>query len=160
METQQRSLLALLQPWIKFLLELYLMVNLLLAISQMETQHPAVDNQSSNQTRTSFKLDNFPTSGLQFSEEKMLGFHGPRTNLGCIRRPFTRTGIENRIRELELQAVHMRSLWKSKWERTKHQIIQRLQTHLISLHFLALAVRDRLHVGRQQLCLRLGDASS
>ena len=60
------------------------------------------------------------------------------------------------IRELVLQAVHMRSLWKSKWERTKHQ----LQTHLMSLHTLALAVRDRLHVGRQRLCLRLGDASS
>ena len=69
-------------------------------------------------------------------------------------------GLKNRIRELELQAVHMRSLWKSKWGRTKHQLIQRLQTHLISLHVLALAVRDRLHVGRQQLCLRLGDASS
>ena len=37
---------------------------------------------------------------------------------------------KNRIRELDLQAVHMRSLWKLKWER------------------------------RLQLCLRLGDASS
>jgi hypothetical protein len=68
--------------------------------------------------------------------------------------------MEKRIRELEMQAVYMRSLWKLKWERTKHQLTHRLQTHLMSLHVLALAVRDRLHVGRQQLCLRLGDASS
>ena len=52
------------------------------------------------------------------------------------------------------------SLWKSKWERTKHQLTQRLQTHLTSLHVLAVAVRDRLHVERQRLCLCLGDASS
>ena len=52
------------------------------------------------------------------------------------------------------------SLWKSKWERTKHQLTQRLQTHLTSLHVLAFAVRDRLHVERQRLCLCLGDASS
>ena len=52
------------------------------------------------------------------------------------------------------------SLWRSKWERTKHQLTQRLQTHLTSLHVLAFAVRDRLHVERQRLCLCLGDASS
>jgi hypothetical protein len=94
METQQKSLLAHLKPWIKFVLELYLMEDLLLATSQMETQHPADDNQSSNQTRTSFKLAKFLTSGLQFSEEQILGFHGPRTNLGCIQRPLTRTALE------------------------------------------------------------------
>jgi hypothetical protein len=73
----------------QFFLELYSMEDLLLATSQMETQHPAADNQSSNQTGTSLKLDKFSTSGRQFTEEKILGFHGPRTSLGCIQRPFT-----------------------------------------------------------------------
>jgi hypothetical protein len=35
-------------------------------------------------------------------------------------------GWNKRIRELEIQAAHTRSLWKSKWERTKHQLTQRL----------------------------------
>jgi hypothetical protein len=58
-------------------------------------------------------------------------------------------GWNKRIKELETQAAHTRSLWKSKWERTKHQLTQRLQTHLMSLHVLAPAVQDRLHVVRQ-----------
>ena len=131
------------------------MENILLATSQMEAQHPAVGNQSSNQTITSFKLDKFPTAGLQFSEKKNWDSMGQGLIWAAYKGHLLEQHWKNRIRELDLQAVHMRRLWKSKWERTKHQLIQRLQTHLISLHVLALAVRDRLHVGRQQLCLRL-----
>jgi len=57
-----------------------------------------------------------------------------------------------RIKELEIQAAHTRSLWKSKWERTKHQLTQRLHNYLSSLQ----SVRNRIHVGRQRSCLRLG----
>ena len=64
------------------------------------------------------------------------------------------------IRELRLRVVHTRSLWKLKWERTKHQLTQRLRTHIISLNVLALAVRDRLHVERQRLCLCFENASA
>ena len=64
------------------------------------------------------------------------------------------------IRELRLRVVHTRSLWKRKWERTKHQLTQRIRTHIISLNVLALAVRDRLHVERQRLCLCFENASA
>ena len=50
----------------------------------------------------------------------------------------------------------MRSLWKSKWERTKHQLTQRLHNYLRSLQ----SVRNRIYVGRQRSCLRLGVVSS
>jgi hypothetical protein len=63
---------------------------------------------------------------------------------------------KHRIRELEIQAAHTRSLWKSNWERTKHQLTQRLHNYLISLQ----TVRNRIYVGRQRSCLRLGGISS
>jgi hypothetical protein len=54
-------------------------------------------------------------------------------------------GWNKRIKELEIQAAHTRSLWKSKWERTKHQLTQRLHNYLRSLQ----SVRNRIYVGRQ-----------
>jgi hypothetical protein len=57
---------------------------------------------------------------------------------------------------LVLQLFHTRSLWKSKWERTKHQLTQRLHNYLISLQ----SVRNRIYVGRQRSCLRIGGISS
>ena len=65
-------------------------------------------------------------------------------------------GWNKRIKELETQAAHTRSLWKSKWERTKHQLTQRLHNYLRSLQ----SVRNRIYVGRQRICLRLGVVSS
>ena len=65
-------------------------------------------------------------------------------------------GWNKRIKELEIQAAHTRSLWKSKWERTKHQLTQRLHNYLRSLQ----SVRNRIYVGRQRSCLRLGVVSS
>jgi hypothetical protein len=51
------------------------MEDLLLATSQMETQHPAADNPSSNQTGTSLKLDKFSSvqrgenTGIQWAKD-------------------------------------------------------------------------------------------
>ena len=64
--------------------------------------------------------------------------------------------MKNWIRELKMQAAHTRSLWKSKWKRTKHQLTQRLYNYLMSLQ----TVRNRIYVGRQRSCLRLGVISS
>ena len=61
---------------------------------------------------------------------------------------------------LVLQLFHTKSLWKSKWERAMHQLTQRPQIYLASLHLSFLTVRNRIYVGRQRYCLRLGVISS
>ena len=62
-------------------------------------------------------------------------------------------------RKIELQAIHTRSLWKSKWERIKHQLIQRLKTYQVSLNTKFITLRDRLlYMGQKWICLTLGCA--
>ena len=61
---------------------------------------------------------------------------------------------------LVLQLFHTKSLWKSKWERAIHQLTQRPQMYLASLHLSFLTVQNRIYVGRQRSCLRLGVISS
>ena len=68
--------------------------------------------------------------------------------------------LANRYMNLVLQLFHTSSLWESKWERIKHQLTQRLQIYLVSLHQSFLTVRNRLYVGRQRSCLRLGGIPS
>ena len=60
---------------------------------------------------------------------------------------------------LVLQLFHTRSLWKSKWERAMHQLTQRPQMYLASLHLSFLTIRNRIYMGRQRSCLRLGPDS-
>jgi hypothetical protein len=66
--------------------------------------------------------------------------------------------FSNWYREMELQVIHTRSRWKSKWERIKHQLIQRLNTYQVSLNTIIITLRDRLYMGQQWVCLILGCA--
>jgi hypothetical protein len=66
--------------------------------------------------------------------------------------------LNNWYREMELQAIHTRSRWKVKWERTKHQLTQRLKTYHFSLNTVIITFRDRLYMGQQWICLTLGCA--
>jgi hypothetical protein len=59
---------------------------------------------------------------------------------------------------MKLQAIHTRSRWKSKWERTKHQLTQRLKTYQVSLNTVIITFRNRLYMGLQGICLTLEDA--
>ena len=59
---------------------------------------------------------------------------------------------------MELQTIHTRSRWKSKWERIKHQLTQRLKTHQVSLNTVIITFRDRLYMGQRWVCLTLGVA--